>query len=50
MRATVLNCSLKPGSEPSNTQMLADVVLAAMRQHGVEDESFRSRIGTSHRA
>ena len=26
MQAVVLNCSLKPSSEPSNTQELADVV------------------------
>jgi multimeric flavodoxin WrbA len=42
MRATILNCSLKPSSEPSNTQLLADVVIDALRrEHGVESQVFR---------
>jgi multimeric flavodoxin WrbA len=41
MRAVVLNCSLKPGTETSNTQLLADGVIAALRQGGVESEVFR---------
>ena len=41
MRATVINCSLKGSSEPSNTQQLADVVIEAMATYGVETEVFR---------
>jgi multimeric flavodoxin WrbA len=42
MRATVLNCSLKPSGEASNTQLLADIVVDALRtQHGVESQVFR---------
>jgi multimeric flavodoxin WrbA len=42
MRATVLNCSLKPSSETSNTQLLADIVIDALRtQHGVMSQVFR---------
>jgi multimeric flavodoxin WrbA len=42
MRATVLNCSLKPSDETSNTQLLADIVIDAMRsQHDVESRVFR---------
>lgn len=36
MRALVLNCTLKKSPEPSNTQALADVVVEALRGHGVE--------------
>lgn len=41
MHALFLNCSLKPGSESSNTQALADVVLDALRGHDVEVTSVR---------
>jgi multimeric flavodoxin WrbA len=37
----VLNCSLKRGSEPSNTQQLTDVVIDGLRGFGVESEVFR---------
>jgi multimeric flavodoxin WrbA len=36
MKALVLNCTLKSSPEPSNTQLLADVVIAAMKERGVE--------------
>ncbi len=41
MRAVVLNCSLKPSPEPSNTQMLADVVIEAMADEDVKTTTFR---------
>jgi multimeric flavodoxin WrbA len=41
VRAVVLNCSLKKSPEPSNTQMLADQVLSALREHGVESTTYR---------
>jgi multimeric flavodoxin WrbA len=41
VRATLLNCSLKPSPEPSNTQALADVVVATMKGWGVETTSYR---------
>jgi multimeric flavodoxin WrbA len=41
VRAVVLNCSLKRSPEPSNTQMLTDHVLTALREHGVESTTFR---------
>jgi multimeric flavodoxin WrbA len=41
MRAVALNCSLKPSPEPSNTQMLADTVIDAMADKGVETRTFR---------
>lgn len=41
MRAVALNCSLKKGSETSNTQQLTDVVTEALRGFGVESEVFR---------
>ncbi len=41
MRATLLNCTLKPGPEDSNTQMLADHVIEAMSERGVTTEVFR---------
>ena len=41
MRALFLNCSLKPSSETSNTQALADVVLDAMREQDVEVTGVR---------
>src|SRR3978361_1066054 len=41
MNAVVLNCSLKPGSDTSNTQMLADEVIKELEQRGVESTVFR---------
>jgi len=41
MRALFLNCSLKPGSETSNTAALADVVLDSMREQDVEVTEVR---------
>lgn len=36
MKALVLNCTLKSSPEPSNTQLLADVVIEALRGHDVD--------------
>jgi multimeric flavodoxin WrbA len=41
MRAVVLNCSLKKSPEGSNTQLLADVVVEALEQRGVDVRTFR---------
>ncbi len=41
MRAVVLNCSLKSGGTTSNTQLLADSVIAALADRDVESEVFR---------
>ena len=41
MRATVLNCSLKPSDQESNTQALADVVIAALKGADVEVNVYR---------
>lgn len=41
MRATLLNCTLKPGPEESNTQALADHVVEALKSRGVTTEVFR---------
>lgn len=41
MRATLLNCSLKPSPQPSNTQQLADHVVDRLSDHGVGVEQFR---------
>ncbi len=41
MKAVVLNCSLKPSSESSNTQLLADTVIDAMAQDDVQTSTFR---------
>jgi multimeric flavodoxin WrbA len=41
MRAVVLNCSLKSGGTPSNTQMLTDEVIEALDQHGVQTTVHR---------
>lgn len=35
LRAVVLNCTLKPSPEPSNTQALAEVVADGLRERGV---------------
>jgi multimeric flavodoxin WrbA len=41
MRAVVLNCTLKPSPQASNTGALADVVADVLRDDGVEVTSFR---------
>lgn len=41
MRALILNCSLKSSPEPSNTQMLADVVGKELRNLDVSVETIR---------
>jgi multimeric flavodoxin WrbA len=41
MQAVVLNCSLKPSDEPSNTQELADVVIGALEEDNVAVRTFR---------
>lgn len=41
MRALVLNCTLKSSPTPSNTQVLADVVIDALRQQDVEVDVIR---------
>jgi multimeric flavodoxin WrbA len=41
MRALALNCTLKPSPETSNTAALAQVVLDALQERGVETELLR---------
>jgi multimeric flavodoxin WrbA len=41
MRALALNCTLKPSPETSNTAALAQVVLDALQERGVETEMLR---------
>lgn len=41
MRAVVLNCTLKPSPEPSNTDALARVVVDALVGHGIEVSTVR---------
>jgi multimeric flavodoxin WrbA len=41
MRALVLNCTLKGSPEPSNTQSLADVVVAELAKQGVTVDQVR---------
>ncbi|OQR65838.1 NADPH-dependent FMN reductase [Streptomyces maremycinicus] len=42
MRALVINCTLKPSPQPSNTEALADIVVAALKGHGVEVDVVRA--------
>ncbi|TDC08755.1 flavodoxin family protein [Nonomuraea longispora] len=42
MRAVVVNCTLKPAPEPSNTGSLADVVAGELRERGVGTETYRA--------
>ena len=42
MRATIINCTLKPSPETSNTEALASVVSEALEGHGVETETIRA--------
>ena len=41
MKAICLNCTLKPSPEPSSGASLADVVLSALREEGVETDEIR---------
>src|SRR4051794_39303422 len=36
MRAVIVNCTLKPAPQPSNTEALAQVVADELVKHGVE--------------
>jgi multimeric flavodoxin WrbA len=42
MRALMINCTLKPSPEPSNTEALSDVVAAQLERHGVEVDLVRA--------
>ncbi|MER6349173.1 flavodoxin family protein [Streptomyces sp. NPDC001595] len=42
MRALVINCTLKPSPQPSNTEALAEIVIAALKGHGVEVDVVRA--------
>jgi multimeric flavodoxin WrbA len=42
MEAVLINCTLKPSPERSNTEALADVVAEALRKEGVEVSSVRA--------
>jgi multimeric flavodoxin WrbA len=42
MRALIVNCTLKPSPEPSNTEALASVVGAELTSRGVEVETVRA--------
>jgi multimeric flavodoxin WrbA len=41
MRALVLNCTLKPSPDTSNTEALARVVMEALEKDGIETEILR---------
>ncbi|MBB1244399.1 flavodoxin family protein [Streptomyces durbertensis] len=42
MRALVVNCTLKPSPEPSNTEALAEVVAAELRRRDVTVDTVRA--------
>lgn len=42
MKALLINCTLKPGPEKSNTEALAEVVADALREEAVEVASVRA--------
>ncbi|MGW3292327.1 flavodoxin family protein [Streptomyces xiamenensis] len=42
MKAIVINCTLKPSPQPSNTEALAHVVLRHLEGHGVTAEMVRA--------
>ncbi|CAL9346706.1 MULTISPECIES: flavodoxin family protein [unclassified Streptomyces] len=42
MRALVINCTLKPSPQPSNTEALAATVIAALKGHGAEVDVVRA--------
>jgi len=41
MRATFLNCTLKPSPATSNTEVVAQIVMGGLEQRGVETELIR---------
>lgn len=41
MKALILNCTLKPSPQESNTEALARVVTKALDKYGVESELLR---------
>jgi len=41
LKALVLNCTLKPSPQESNTEALARIVMKALEKHGVETELIR---------
>ncbi|KYC38843.1 NADPH-dependent FMN reductase [Scytonema hofmannii PCC 7110] len=41
MKALVLNCTLKPSPQESNTEALARVMIAALKKYGVDTELIR---------
>ena len=41
LRALVLNCTLKPAPTASSSEVLAEELLAALKEHGVEGEVVR---------
>ncbi|WP_461028559.1 flavodoxin family protein [Streptomyces sparsus] len=42
MRALLINCTLKPSPQPSNTEALAEVVMEELRRRGSTVESVRA--------
>jgi multimeric flavodoxin WrbA len=42
MRATIINCTLKPSPEPSNTEALSKVLVDSLQAEGVECETVRA--------
>ncbi|WP_030935095.1 flavodoxin family protein [Streptomyces sp. NRRL B-24720] len=42
MRALVINCTLKPSPQPSNTEALATIVITALEGHGVAVDVVRA--------
>lgn len=42
MRALVINCTLKPSPQASNTEALSDTVITALKGHGVEVDVVRA--------
>ena len=42
MKATIINCTLKPSPEKSNTDALLDVLVEALESHDVECEQIRA--------
>lgn len=42
MKALILNCTLKPSPQESNTEALARVVMQALKTHNVETELLRA--------
>lgn len=42
MKATIVNCTLKPSPEPSNTEALSQVLIDAFEEEGVECQTIRA--------